>query len=255
MSVSFSEPAGARERRGSDGAGGGGVGGGVNAEKRNSLARQRSSSPPPPGAYQKRVAFDTFTNKDAADFSFTLQTKHRDFTYGRRTRTFLCGTDQNEYSSVALEWLLEELVDDNDIVVCLRVVEPGTRLVSDISILEMVYREEAEKLLETIKGKNTKDRAISLILEFSVGKIEHEIQRMTHMYEPIILVVGTKGRSLNGLQGLMPGSISKYCLQYSPVPVIVVRPESKRLKRKRQRQADPLRVGYIDILEEHELGD
>ena len=61
--------------------------------------------------------------------------------------------------------------------------------------------------------------------------------------------MGTKGRSLGGIQGLLPGSVSKYCLQHSPVPVIVVRPNSKREKRKRKRQDDPNRYAYRELLE------
>lgn len=64
-----------------------------------------------------------------------------------------------------------------------------------------------------------------------------------------MLIVGTRGRSLGGIQGLLPGSVSKYCLQHSPVPVIVVRPTAKREKKKKKRQADPSRRGYMDILE------
>lgn len=65
----------------------------------------------------------------------------------------------------------------------------------------------------------------------------------------MILIVGTRGRSLGGLQGLLPGSVSKYCLQHSPVPVIVVRPSSKRDKKKAKRRADPGRRVYQDILQ------
>lgn len=50
----------------------------------------------------------------------------------------------------------------------------------------------------------------------------------------------------------MPGSVSKYCLQHSPVPVIVVRPSSKRDKKKRKRLRDPTRRGYRDILDKSE---
>lgn len=68
------------------------------------------------------------------------------------------------------------------------------------------------------------------------------------MYEPACLIVGTRGKSLGGIQGLLPGSVSKYCLQNSPVPVIVVRPSAKREKKKRKRRADPNRRSYLDIL-------
>lgn len=60
--------------------------------------------------------------------------------------------------------------------------------------------------------------------------------------------MGTRGRSLGGVQGLIPGSVSKYCLQQSPVPVIVVRPSSKREKKKRKRAANTTREKYDDVL-------
>lgn len=68
-------------------------------------------------------------------------------------------------------------------------------------------------------------------------------------YEPAILIVGTRGRSLGGFQGLLPGSVSKFCLQNSPVPVIVVRPNMQRARGKRKRAQDPARRGYKDILD------
>lgn len=69
------------------------------------------------------------------------------------------------------------------------------------------------------------------------------------IYEPVILVVGTRGRNLKGVHSLLPGSVSKYCLQHSPIPVIVVRPSPKREKKKKKRRADPTRRSYNHILE------
>jgi hypothetical protein len=69
-----------------------------------------------------------------------------------------------------------------------------------------------------------------------------------NLYEPAMLIVGTRGRSTLGFQGLLPGSVSKYCLQHSPVPVIVVRPNTKRVKSKRKRAQDPTRHTYQDML-------
>ena len=65
-------------------------------------------------------------------------------------------------------------------------------------------------------------------------------------------MVGTRGKSLGGFQGLLPGSVSKYCLQHSPVPVIVVRPTSKRDKAKSKRSNDPDRQTYRDIIAKSE---
>jgi hypothetical protein len=52
------------------------------------------------------------------------------------------------------------------------------------------------------------------------------------------------------MQGLLPGSVSKYCLQQSPVPVIVVRPSSKRMKKKKKRQMETGRSLYSSMLEQ-----
>lgn len=43
-------------------------------------------------------------------------------------------------------------------------------------------------------------------------------------------------------------SFSKYCLQYSPVPVVVVRPDDKRQKKKEKRIMDPSRQSYATML-------
>ncbi|KAK6332200.1 hypothetical protein TWF718_002727 [Orbilia javanica] len=220
----------------------------LGAENR-SIRKRSLSSPPPPPTFVKRVGFDTFSNKDATDFALTLKSKHKDYKFGRGSRTFLCGTDQNDYSTIALEWLLEELVDDNDEIVCLRVIDKDSKMATvDSSTQEKLYRLEADKLLQTIISKNDEDKALSIVLEFCVGKVHDTFQRMINLYEPIMLIVGTRGRSLGGFQGLLPGSVSKYCLQHSPVPVIVVRPNEKRERKKRKRQDNPARRTYMDIM-------
>ncbi|KAL5418332.1 hypothetical protein PMIN04_007374 [Paraphaeosphaeria minitans] len=218
---------------------------------RPSQPRRRISSPPPPPVFQPRVSFDTFDKP--ADFieetSFTLIAKHKDYEYTKRSRTFLCGCDDNDYSDYALQWLIDELVDDGDEVVCLRVVEKDDSIASDRSVEKGRYRAEAESLMKSVQGKNHENKAINLVLEFAMGKVNTVIDDMINLYEPAILVVGTRGRSLGGFQGLLPGSVSKYCLQHSPVPVIVVRPSSKRNKARTKRALDPNRHSYKDLLE------
>ncbi|KAI4211663.1 MAG: hypothetical protein LQ351_005566 [Letrouitia transgressa] len=212
--------------------------------------QRRLSSPPPPSKYERRVSFNTFDNRDATDYSFNLIAKHKHYNYSQRSRTFLCGTDENDYSEFALQWLLDELVEDGDEVVCLRVVDKDSKMASSSSMREGRYKKEAEKLLEDIKNKNKEDeKAINLILEFAVGKVPETIQRMIQVYSPVCLIVGTRGRPLGGVQALLPGSVSKYCLQNSPVPVVVVRPSAKRLRKKKKRLADDKRRGYQDVLE------
>lgn len=208
----------------------------------------------PVAAFEHRVAFDTFDNKNATDFSLTLQSKHEDYEYTRLSRTFLCGTDKNKYSDNAISWLLNELADDGDEIVCLRVIDSTSKIAyatSDKASEEKVYREEAHKFLEHILSKNTEGRKVSLVLEFALGDVQSMIKRMIQIYEPSVLVVGTKGRSIEGFKGLLPGSVSKWCLQHSPIPVVVVKPKQKRDNKKAKREANPHKLAYIDMIAAH----
>jgi hypothetical protein len=137
-----------------------------------------------PSVFRPRVSFDTF--EKPADFiidnSFTLSSKHRDFEFTKRSRTFLCGLDSNDYSEFALEWLIKELVDDGDEIVCLRVVDKDSSVAGDSSVDTGRYRDEAEKLMAHIQEKNHEGKAINLILEFSVGKVNKVIDEMVNAF-------------------------------------------------------------------------
>ena len=47
--------------------------------------------------------------------------------YHHGSRTFLLGLDQKDYSRYALEWAMNELCEDNDELVILRVIDSGTK--------------------------------------------------------------------------------------------------------------------------------
>jgi hypothetical protein len=138
--------------------------------------------------FQPRVSFDTFDRP--ADFieesSFTLIAKHKDYEYTKRSRTFLCGFDENEYSVYALQWLINELVDDGDEIVCLRVVEKEDAIAGDRSVETGRYRTEAESTMRDIQARNHDNKAINLILEFSVGKVNKIIDDMASLSECFI---------------------------------------------------------------------
>lgn len=70
-------------------------------------------------------------------------------------------------------------MEDGDEIVCLRVVDPSSKITSDASVQQGRYKAEAYKLLEQIKAKNNDDeKSINLILEYAVGKVPETIQRM-----------------------------------------------------------------------------
>ncbi|KAJ3561518.1 hypothetical protein NP233_g10146 [Leucocoprinus birnbaumii] len=195
--------------------------------------------------YTPKVSFDTFENPNATMFSFTLQVKSEGYKRTRSTRIFLCAASPDESGSEALDWCLESLVQDGDELIVFRGVEQEV-LEKDHDIL----RDEARELMRTVQEKSFEfdpDRKLSIVLEYIPGKITDSLDRLIALYRPDSVVVGTRGRrSWQGMGMIGMGSVSKYCLSHSPVPVIVVRPERKVKKTVEKRKADPKRGRHFE---------
>ncbi|GAA5795480.1 hypothetical protein HPULCUR_000838 [Helicostylum pulchrum] len=160
------------------------------------------------------VSFDAMTNTDLPDYSFTLRGKSTGFKRTRRSRTFMVATDLANYSEYALTWATDEIMDEGDELIVLRVL--------------------------TVDMNDKKD------------KLQETIQKMIAMYQPSLLIVGTRG--LSEFKGMLLGSISKYCLQHSPVPVAVVRPEGQKAK-KSKRFTGLMKLGSLTSEEEETSTD
>ncbi|KAF9088257.1 hypothetical protein BGX29_000380 [Mortierella sp. GBA35] len=207
----------------------------------NNNATTRATEAPPKqrskNGYVARVGFDTLGCDTPAEYAFTLQARTDGWRRTRRSRTFLVGTDLNEYSSHALQWVMENMVEDGDEIVALRVVPIELRDsfaksgIPSFQGQEVAARSEATKIMDMIREKNkSKQKQINIVVEYVVGSVRDTIQHMIKMYEPSMLVVGTRGRS--SVKGFLLGSVSRYLLNHSPVPVTVVRPASKLIKSK-----------------------
>lgn len=131
--------------------------------------------------FQHHVSFDNFNGGEPTErntISFTLNVKHRGYQFKRRSRTFMVGIDENEYSDIALQWMLEELVDDGDEIICVRVVKTDDNLTSKSSLRDNSHQTAAKELMERIQARNDENRAISIVLEFAVGKLHGTFQKM-----------------------------------------------------------------------------
>jgi hypothetical protein len=95
----------------------------------------------------------------------------------------MVGVDEHAYSDYALKWLLTSLVDDGDEVVCVRVIENPMRLNDS-------YQEQAQKMLDDIQAKNTQNKAISIVLEYSVGKLHETFQQLV-CFVPSLFDIGS----------------------------------------------------------------
>ncbi|KAF9114367.1 hypothetical protein BGX27_011000 [Mortierella sp. AM989] len=202
----------------------------ITSRKTEAPPKQRSKN-----GYVARVGFDTLDCEDTVQYAFTLQAKTDNWLRTKKTRTFLVGTDLNEYSSHALQWVMEKMLEDGDEIVALRVVPIELRDsfaksgIPSFQGQEFAARTEATKIMDMIRQKN-KSKDINIIVECLVGNVRDTIQNMIQMYEPSMLVVGTRGRS--SVKGFLLGSVSRYCLNHSPVPVTVVRPANQLIKSK-----------------------
>ncbi|KAJ7647965.1 hypothetical protein FB45DRAFT_894893 [Roridomyces roridus] len=183
-------------------------------------------------AYTPKVSFDTFENPVASMFSFTLQVKSDGYSRTRSTRVFLCAAGPDESGKTSLDWTLESLVQDGDELIVCRGVDEDVFEKDHDSV-----REEARQLMRLIQEKSVEydpDRKLSLI----------------RSNRPDSVVVGTRGKrawqnmTMMGKGGI--GSVSKYCLSHSPVPIIVVRPERKVKKTVEKRRADPKRGTHFE---------
>ena len=116
--------------------------------------------------FRAHVAFDTTSPDISKNSGITLSAKHNGFHGQRRSKTFIVGVDEHKYSEAALEWLLTAMVDDQDTVVCVRVIEKDIK-----PHLNAMYKEQAHQLLQNIIKKNTLDKAICIILEYQFGRL------------------------------------------------------------------------------------
>lgn len=132
-----------------------------------------------PPRFESHVAFDNVPLGEPTEYnpiSFTLNSRHDGYQSTRRSRTFMVGVDDNSYSDHALGWLLTELVDDGDEVVCVRVIETTVRLTHN------AYQEAAHVLMNSIQSKNVKNLAIKIVLEYAVGKLHNTFQHLVRLF-------------------------------------------------------------------------
>ncbi|KAK1923641.1 hypothetical protein DB88DRAFT_491937 [Papiliotrema laurentii] len=217
--------------------------------------RTNSSGQGTDGRYRRKVGFEAFEAGPDALFAYTCQAKSEGYKRSRNTRVFAVAVSADESGEDALDWLMSELVEDGDEIVAIRVIELGEGERHDPDAQEE-FREDAHTLLTNILDKNNEadDRRISVIVEFVAGRVQDMLLKMIALYRPDSLIVGTKGTrsklqtwgKVLGAPGM--GSVSRFAVSHSPVPVIVVRPERKVKKTLEKRQNNPKRGQYAALV-------
>ncbi|MEX1653227.1 universal stress protein [Streptomyces pseudovenezuelae] len=125
--------------------------------------------------FQRHVGFDNVPNGEATKHnttSLTLNVRHKGYQAGRRSRIFMVGVDEHSYSDYAIQWLLDELVDDGDEIVAVRVLEKEVRM------NQKQYQNDAQQVMQGILAKNSLNHAVSIVLEYAVGKLHSTFQKL-----------------------------------------------------------------------------
>ncbi|KAI9245975.1 hypothetical protein BY458DRAFT_528348 [Sporodiniella umbellata] len=188
--------------------------------------------------YVRGVSFDTMTDQDQPDYTLTLRGKTPGYQRTRRSRTFMIATDLSNHTDDALDYTLDNLIDDGDEIIVLRVStidlnENKFYLQQTLKKEELQSKEKSNAVMNKIMATGNADMKVSAVIEFVLGKIQETIQNMIAAYQPSMLIVGTRG--VSELKEMFINSVSKYCLQHSPIPVMVVKPDEKKKPKKLKR--------------------
>lgn len=153
----------------------------ANMSKRSKEAGQSVSTAADKPRFRKHVNFNNVALGEPTKQNFpsyTLVVRHLGYKSDqRRSRTFMVGIDDHQYSEEALQWLLNKFVDDGDEIVCVRVVEKDVRQL-EADKRQASFQKEANAEVERIKRKCGDNKAISIVLEYAVGKLHSTFQRL-----------------------------------------------------------------------------
>ena len=143
----------------------------------------------PPSKFTPHVSFDNVVSDleptDRNPISYTLKEEHIGYHYKRQSRTFMCGINEDAYSDYALQWMLDEMVDDGDEVICLRVVEKDSKMSNDKGVREKYYQKEAKRIMKEVQRRNEDGngaKAISITVEFAIGKVHSTFTKMVRFF-------------------------------------------------------------------------
>ncbi|PWN37903.1 uncharacterized protein FA14DRAFT_20646 [Meira miltonrushii] len=166
----------------------------------------------------------------------------------KRPRRYIAASDGSEESSYAIEWTIGTVLRDGDEMLIVSVMETDTKLDATDSKHEDKKAHQEHQRIRQSMAVILARRAVAVLQRTRLAvrvscqalharNSRHMFIDMIDFFEPTMCVVGSRG--LGSLKGVLLGSFSHYCVQKSPVPVMVAR---KRLK------LPPLPKGKTDVV-------
>lgn len=172
------------------------------------------------------IEFDTFSaNLDVQTYHMTKIVQDAEYEFHNMSKTWLVPFDEEKPSLDALEWVFQELVAVNDTVVVVKIVSLQSILKFGVSEHRKNCNELFDKV-EKIKNK-VNGLVMKLILEVKIGAVNYMINKSIRDFDPIALVMGTKGIKKSKLTSFLKiddQSTTKQFVERCRIPVIVVNP-------------------------------
>lgn len=196
--------------------------------------------------FRKRISFDTISQPPSANqggtsiggfkfsrpsFSsaaappvvdetacFSVTSKHVQYRTSYWSRSFLCSMSSLKHSLPALRWLVQNVMENGDELICLRIAQRSN------SQPASVYQKEAEKLLADVVAALATSLEIKVVVEVWVGAIKEVVRQAMSLYQPALVVVGTGAGMYGGSMKryVKKRTLGSYLLAHSVVPVIVI---------------------------------
>ncbi|KAI0822297.1 hypothetical protein BC628DRAFT_1390413 [Trametes gibbosa] len=162
---------------------------------------------------------------------------------GRAGKRYVLASDLSEESRYALEWGIGTVLRDGDDLIIVTVVENESKVDPQIPnpadrATKLRAQQERQALAYILVRQATgllQRTHLNVSIQcqaWHAKNSRHMLLDIVDFYEPIMLIVGSRG--LGNLKGILLGSTSHYLIQKCSVPVMVAR---RRLKRPPRRAA------------------
>ncbi|KAG5366865.1 hypothetical protein CJU89_1309 [Yarrowia sp. B02] len=201
--------------------------------------------------YKTRAAFDTISPPQLApdgpellsdidyrslDLPFySLAAKHPGVKLSYHARTVLFSYTGKQQADNALKWLMDELIEDNDELVCLKIIDKHSA--KDVD----KYHKQAADILRAVVAEADKvGKKLTIDVELGQGSVSKVVKHCTYLYQPALAVVARTNYIDPRVSEMPKDTATNYLLRSSVVPVIVVRPPmiEKWLERKKGTEHD-----------------
>lgn len=210
--------------------------------------------------YKTRAAFDTISPPQLApdgpellsdidyrslDLPFySLAAKHPGVKLSYHARTVLFSYTGKQQADNALKWLMDELIEDNDELVCLKIIDKHSA--KDVD----KYHKQAADILRAVVAEADKvGKKLTIDVELGQGSVSKVVKHCTYLYQPSLAVVARTNYIDPRVSEMPKDTATNYLLRSSVIPVIVVRPPmiEKWLQRKKGHENDqpPFTVPWL----------